>query len=418
MVKLSFMKTACLMFLVCAAAIAPAQTFQTLVNFSKTNGELAPYSPLIQGADGNLYGTTGGFVGPDSYGMAYRMTPAGDLSTLYNFCSQKGCGDGAFPSDGVIQAGNGNFYGVTYRGGALDAGIIYELTPAGKLTTMHSFCSQTNCTDGELPIGGLIQASNGNFYGTTHVGGANGTAGNYGTIFEITPSRQFTTLYSFCSKANCADGQSPYASLVQASNGNLYGTTVYGGASSYCADQSVGCGTVFEITPAGKFTTLYSFCSQPNCADGFYPFSGLMQASNGNLYGTTELGGTTGNYGTVFEITTSGKLTTLYSFCAQTSCADGEFPSSGLVQGTNGSLYGTTGQGGANCYPIFCGTAYEITPAGKLTTLHTFHPALEGINPSGMMQATGGTLYGVTLEGGNSSACGSAGCGTVFSLSK
>jgi uncharacterized repeat protein (TIGR03803 family) len=250
------------------------------------------------------------------------------------------------------------------------------------------------------------------------MGGINGFAGNYGTIFEITPSRQFTTLYSFCSQPNCADGQSPYASLVQASNGNIYGTTVYGGASSYCADQSIGCGTIFEITPAGKFTTLYSFCHQANCADGFYPFSGLIQASNGNLYGTTQQGGTTGGGGTVFEITTSGKLTTLYRFCAQTGCADGEGPSSGLVQGSNGNLYGTTSEGGANCYPIFCGTAYEITPAGKLTTIRTFHPALEGITPTSIMQATDGTFYGVTSEGGDSSACASFGCGTTFSLTQ
>jgi len=418
MVKLCLMRTACMVVLVCAAAIAPAQNFKTLVNFSKTYGEQPPYSPLIQGADGNLYGTTGGFSGPNALGTAYQVTPAGDLTTLYNFCALKGCGDGAYPSGGIVQAGNGNFYGVTYRGGAVDAGIIYELTPAGKLTTMYSFCSQTDCTDGELPIGGLIQASNGNFYGTTHMGGANGFAGNYGTIFEITPSRQFTTLYSFCSQANCADGESPYASLVQASNGNIYGTTAYGGVSSYCADQSVGCGTIFEITPAGKFTTLYSFCQQANCADGFYPFSGLIQASNGNLYGTTQQGGTTGNYGTVFEITTSGKLTTLYTFCAQAGCADGSNPESGLVQGSNGNLYGTTPYGGANCYAIFCGTAYEITLAGKLTTVHTFHPALEGMTPTSVMQARDGILYGVTSEGGDSSACASFGCGTIFSLTE
>jgi uncharacterized repeat protein (TIGR03803 family) len=379
------------------------------VNFSKTNGEIAPYSPLIQGTGGNIYGTTGGFIGPKSFGMVYQMTPAGDLTTLYSFCSQKGCSDGAYPSGGVIEAGNGNFYGVTYEGGSRNAGIIYELTASGTLTTLYSFCSQTNCTDGKSPVGGLIQASNGNFYGTTWAGGAANNTGFDGTIFKITSSRQFTTLYSFCSKANCADGDSPRAALVQASNGNFYGTTVQGGVSSYCGDQSVGCGTVFEITPAGKFTTLYSFCSQANCADGFYPYSGLMQASNGNLYGTTFEGGANGNYGTVFEITTSGKLTTLYSFCAQTGCTDGEFPSSGLVQDAKGILYGTTGGGGANCSSVGCGTAYAITPAGKLTTLHSFH-SVEGINPSGMVQATDGTFYGITLSGGNNND------GTIFSL--
>jgi uncharacterized repeat protein (TIGR03803 family) len=310
----------------------------------------------------------------------------------------------------MIQAGNGNFYGVTYEGGSHGDGTIYELTPAGELTTLYSFCSQTNCVDGKGPVGGLIQGTDGNFYGTTRSGGA---AEYYGTIFKITPSRQFTTLYSFCSQANCADGDEPQVSLMQASNGNFYGTAGQGGVSSYCVDPTIGCGTIFEITPAGKFTTLYTFCSQPNCADGDFPYySGLIQASNGNLYGTTYQGGANGNYGTVFEITTSGKLTTLYNFCAQTGCADGESPSSGLVQGSNGNLYGTTLEGGANCFGAYCGTAYEITLAGKLTTLHTFNPAAQGANPSSILQATDGVFYGLTTSGGKDAD------GTIFTLSQ
>jgi uncharacterized repeat protein (TIGR03803 family) len=409
MVKLSLRKTACLMFLVCAAAIVSAQNFQTVVNFSKGNGEMAPYGPLIQGADGNFYGTTEALVPVGSLGKAYKVTPAGDLTTLYSFCSKKNCTDGAFPSGALVQAGNGNFYGVTYEGGSRGDGTIYELTPAGELTTLYSFCSQTNCVDGKGAVGGLTQGTDGNFYGTTRSGGA---AEYYGTIFKITPSRQFTSLYSFCSQANCADGDEPQASLVQASNGNFYGTTGQGGVSSYCADPAIGCGTIFEITPAGKFTTLYTFCSQPNCADGDFPYSGLIQASDGNLYGTTYQGGANGNYGTVFEITTSGKLTTLYSFCAQSGCADGESPSSGLVQGSNGNLYGTTEGGGANCFGAYCGTAYEITPAGKLTTLHTFNPPVQGANPSAIVQASDGIFYGITANGGKN------GDGTIFSLSK
>jgi uncharacterized repeat protein (TIGR03803 family) len=317
-----------------------------------------------------------------------------------------------FSSGALIQAGNGNFYGVTYEGGSRGDGIIFELTAAGELTTLYSFCLQTNCADGKGPVGGLIQGTDGNFYGTTRAGGAANNTGFDGTIFRITPSRQFTTLYSFCSQANCADGDSPQASLVRASNGNFYGTTGQGGVSSYCGDQSIGCGTIFEITPAGKFTALYTFCSQPGCADGDYPYSGLVQASNGNLYGTTYQGGANGNYGTVFEITTSGKLTTLYSFCAQAGCADGESPSSGLVQGTNGNFYGTTLEGGANCFNVYCGTAFEITPAGKLTTLHTFNPAAQGANPSSIIQANDGILYGITTNGGKNAD------GTIFTLSQ
>jgi uncharacterized repeat protein (TIGR03803 family) len=409
MVQLCLKKATCMMVLICAAALASAQNFKTVVNFSKGNGEMAPYGPLIQGTDGNFYGTTEALVPVSSLGKAYKLTASGDLTTLYSFCSQENCTDGAFPSGALVQAGNGNFYGVTYEGGSRNDGTIYELTPAGELTTLYSFCSQTNCVDGKGPVGGMIQGTDGNFYGTTRSGGA---AGYYGTIFKITPSRQLTSLYSFCSQANCADGDEPQSSLVQASNGNFYGTTTQGGVSSYCVDPAIGCGTIFEITPVGKFTTLYTFCSQPNCADGDFPYSGLIQASDGNLYGTTYQGGANGNDGTVFEITTSGKLTTLYSFCAQSGCADGASPSSGLVQGSNGNLYGTTEGGGVNCFGAYCGTAYEITTKGNLTTLHTFNPPVQGANPSSILQATDGVFYGLTTNGGKEAD------GTVFTLSQ
>ncbi len=155
-----------------------------------------------------------------------------------------------------------------------------------------------------------------------------------------------TTLYSFCSQTNCTDGNEPRG-LVQAADGNFYGTTAFGGAyyNNYCSADP-GCGTVFEITPAGVLTTLYSFCSQPNCPDGGHPV-GLVQATDGNFYGATEWGGANG-HGTVFEITPSGTLTTLYSFCAQANCADGANPEGRLMQATNGNLYGTTYYGGAN----------------------------------------------------------------------
>src|SRR5271156_3730450 len=132
------------------------------------------------------------------------------------------------------------------------------MTPAGQLTTLYSFCSQSGCTDGANPIAGLVQATNGNLYGTTYFGGTNGL----GTVFEITPAGQLTTLYSFCSQSGCTDGATPYAGLVQATNGNLYGTTSEGGTNF--------AGTVFDITPAGQLTTLYSFCSQPGCTDGLF----------------------------------------------------------------------------------------------------------------------------------------------------
>jgi uncharacterized repeat protein (TIGR03803 family) len=420
-------KTACIVFLFCAATAmpSPAQTFTSLVSFDYSDGKYLT-AGLVQGTNGNFYGTTnyGGYAGQDD-GTVFEITPAGELTTLYNFCSQTNCTDGAAPFAGLVLATNGNFYGTTYAGGANYGGTVFEITPAGELTTLYSFCSETNCTDGKWPFAGLVQASNGNFYGTTYSGGANTY---YGTVFEITPAGKLTTLYSFCSTTNsegvCTDGAQPYAGLVQATNGNLYGTT-----SGYCCFEHLysNYGTVFEITPAGKLTTLHSFCSTTNsegyCTDGKQPDAALVQATNGNFYGTTSSGGAS-NEGTVFEITAADKLTTLYSFCSQSGCTDGAEPY-GLMQANNGDFYGTTVEGGTNGNGGYgYGTVFEITPAGKLTTLYTFcsqSGCTDGAEPYGLMQASNGDFYGTTDLGGSSTnpSCTGVypGCGTVFSLS-
>jgi uncharacterized repeat protein (TIGR03803 family) len=208
----------------------------------------------------------------------------------------------------------------------------------------------------------------------------------------MTPQGKLTTLYGFCARNNCDDGAEPDAGLVEAANGNFYGTTVLGGAKSK--------GTVFGITPAGKLTTLYSFCSQTNCTDGANPYAGLVQATNRDLYGTTFGGGANGE-GTVFKITYRGKLTTLYSFCSQTNCADGSGPT-GLVQGTGGNLYGATGGGTEKDG----GTAFEMTPEGQLTTLYGF----DHLAATGLTQGTDGKFYGTSFGGGTNDY------GTVFSL--
>ena len=200
-----------------------------------------------------------------------------------------------------------------------------------------------------------------------------------------------------------ADGAEPLAGLIQAANGNFYGTTLYGGASTNCA---YGCGTVFEITPSGTLTTLHSF----DGTDGATPYAGLVQTSYGSFYGTTAGGGANNN-GMVFKITPSGTLTTLYNFCSKSGCTDGAGPDAGLVQATDGNFYGTTSGGGANNN----GTVFKITPSGALTTLHSF-AGTDGANPfGGLVQATNGTFYGTTMSGGASTNC-SYGCGTVFSL--
>jgi uncharacterized repeat protein (TIGR03803 family) len=428
--KFGLWKIACIIavFYVASGIASPAQTFTSLRSFGGTDGTSPYLGSLVQGTNGNFYGTAaeGGANGP--YGTVFEITPVGELTALYSFCSQTNCADGELPYAGLVLGANGNFYGTTTYGGAGNpvrcnsvhgCGTFFEITPGGKLTTLYSFCSQTNCVDGETPYAALVQGTNGNFYGTTRIGGTStsllcGKLG-CGTIFEITPNGKLTTLYSFCAqKLNCPDGESPN-SLVLATNGNFYGTTGGGGTQ--------GAGTFFEITPAGKFSRLHNFDGP---TDGATP-SALVQASNGNFYGTAAFGGANGGSngsgaGTVFEITPAGALTTLYNFCSQANCTDGDNPGAPLVQGTDGNFYGTTIRGGANsggtdCI-AGCGTGFEITAAGGLTTLYNFcaqTACADGDVPSaGLMQATNGTFYGTTTRGGDNSKCD---CGTVFSLS-
>jgi uncharacterized repeat protein (TIGR03803 family) len=349
------------------------------------------------------------------------MTTSGTLTTLYSFCSQPDCTDGSGPWAGLIQATNGDFYGTTSGGGANGGGTVFKITPSGTLTTLYSFCSQSGCTDGSYPVAGLIQATNGDFYGTTEFGGAGSFS--VGTVFKITPSGTLTTLHSFCSQGvypDCKDGENPQAPLVQASNGDLYGTASNGGASDN--------GTVFKITPSGTLTTLHTFAGYPT--DGSFSTAGLVQATNGDFYGTTGYGGAycaPAGCGTVFKITPSGTLTTLYSFCSQGGvCLDGEDPEAPLIQATDGNLYGTASGGGG--YPadsaVGSGTIFKIAPNGTFTTLYSFcplgYPCTDGAVPeAGLVQATNGDFYGTTGYGGTqSSACNNgSGCGTVFSLS-
>jgi uncharacterized repeat protein (TIGR03803 family) len=310
------------------------------------------------------------------------------FTTLHSFDGT----DGSLPFAGLVQATNGDLYGTTVEGGANFDGTVFKITPSGKLTTVHSFAGYPS--DGADPYAGLVLATNGNLYGTTLEGGTDGS----GTVFKITTGGALLTLYSFCTQANCTDGQAPQAGLIQAPDGDFYGTTYSGG--SYAQDA----GTVFKITPGGTLTTLYTFCAQSGCTDGDYPAAGLVQASNGDFYGTTPSGGTSSdcalNCGTVFKITASGTLTTLYSFDG----TDGH-PEAAMVQAANGNLYGTTGLSGAGD-----GTVFEITPGGTLTTLHSFDGTDGYGYIAGLIQATDGNLYGTTAAGGAN------GYGTIFRI--
>jgi uncharacterized repeat protein (TIGR03803 family) len=375
-----------------------AQSFISLAGFDNANGA-NPYGALAEGTDGNFYGTTQ-FGGANGQGSVYQVTPAGALTAIYSFCSLPNCTDGGQPFAGLTLGSDGNFYGAT-------PGTIFTITPSGTLTTLYTFCSKLNCTDGTGDYAPLVLGSDGNFYGTTASGGAVQTyecEGGCGTIFKITPSGTFTTLYSFHGK----DGYLPFDGLVEGSDGNFYGTTSRGGAHPS--------GTVFKITPQGVLTLLHSFGG----ADGAGPYGRLVHATDGNFYGTTTAGGAHG-YGAAFKITPAGKLTLLRSF----DLTNGSTPYAGLLQGRDGNFYGTTFAGGSgetsgNCPLVgYCGTAFRLTSSGRMTTLYNFCPQSgcpDGGAPyGGLTQGTDGNLYGATLLGGSAGgADGSS--GTIFKL--
>jgi len=373
-------------FLFVTTVCASAQTFTSLASFNGTsNGSEPYYVYLVQGLDGNLYGTTTG-GGADSSGTVFKLTPAGKVTAIYNFCSEAACADGSTPYGGLVLATNGFFYGTTSAGGGTaNSGTVYKITAAGALTVMHTF----DGTDGELSYVGMIQATNGTLYGTTSAGGSDGA----GAIFEMTPAGGFTSLIS----AGVGIGKFPDARLVQGTNGNLYGVSYDSG--------------VYELTLAGKV-----IFGGNTLGTGSGSTSALVQASNGSFYGTTAEGGAN-NSGTVFEMTSGGTAKTIYSFCTETNCTDGSTPWAGLILGTDGNLYGTASVGGsaAGGTPGGAGTIFKITTAGKLTTLYTFCTTTgcpDGANPyEGLTQATNGMFYGTTYSGGTSNL------GTVYSLS-
>ena len=349
-----------------------------------------PAGSLIQASDGNFYGTTPS-GGANDVGTVFKITPAGTETVLYSF---KGApADGAEEPgtpDGLIQASDGNFYGMTQLGGANGFGTVFEITPTGTETVLYSF--KGGASDGARPNGDLVQAGNGNFYGTTQLGGANG----FGTVFEITPTGTETVLYSF--KGGPSDGaEAPGCpgSLIQAGDGNFYGMTDEGGANGF--------GTVFEITPAGVETVLYSF--KGGTVDGANPYDSLIQAQDGDFYGVTQRGGTD-NSGTVFKMTPSGTETVLHSFTGGAS--DGAVPPGSLIQASDGNFYGMTYAGGVDSF----GTVFSVSPGGTERIVYSFKGGpSDGANPNGsLIETSDGNLYGMTPGGGL------IGAGVVFAL--
>jgi uncharacterized repeat protein (TIGR03803 family) len=330
-------------------------------------------------------GGAGTVTGADITSISISCGP-GTESVLYSFF--EGLTDGGGPNGSLIQASDGNLYGTTWGGGAYDFGTVFKITPAGAETVLYSFAGPT--ADGAHPNGDLIQSSDGNFYGTTLQGGA---STYFGTIFKVTPTSTETVLYSF--NNGLTDGGRPNGNLIQASDGNFYGMTQVGGANGY--------GTVFKIIPAATETVLYSFKGGPS--DGATALGSLIQASDGNLYGMTAEGGAN-NFGTVFKITPAGSEVVLYSF--KGGASDGADPANSLIQASDGNFYGMTAEGGANNV----GTVFQITPAGSEVVLYSFKGgASDGAGPNGdLLQASDDNFYGMTYQGGAN------GFGTVFKI--
>jgi uncharacterized repeat protein (TIGR03803 family) len=369
-----------------------AVVFTNLYSFTGTDDGCDP-NGLVQGSDGYFYGTTqgGGTTndnvyswGPSGYGTVFKITTNGALTSLYSFTSGN---DGGQPYAGLVQGSDGYFYGTTVEGGPNGSGTVFKISTNGVLTTLYSFGTVTdahgNPLDGAAPTAALVQGSDGYFYGTTEGGGPNGC----GTVFKISTNGALTSLHFFTVTNDGAN----LNGLVQGSDGNFYGTTGAGGTN--------GCGTVFKISTNGVLTTLYAFTGGN---DGRYPQAGLVQESDGIFYGTTYSGGMN-NGGTVFKITTNGALTTLYSFGSTPIGSN----SSGLVQGSDGYFYGM------NVYQyIALGTVFKISTNGVFTSLYSLRTGTIAVSggTGTLVQGTDGSFYGTTGAGGTN------GYGSVFRL--
>jgi uncharacterized repeat protein (TIGR03803 family) len=378
-----------------------AVTFTTLYFFPK--GPVKPSTPLVRGTDGNFYGTTGR-GGTSDKGTVYRVSSTGQGATLHNF---SGGADGNTPGTALIQASDGNFYGTTKFGGQLGGpndplgnglGTVFKITPAGVLTTLHKFVGGNG--DGSRPEGALLRGFDGNFYGTTAAGGPD----DLGTVFKMTPGGAVTILSSF-TFAQFSNGITPTAALIKGADGNYYGTTSGGGAN--------GVGTVFKMTPAGLVSPFYPFDnSKPD--NGILPDAPLLLGNDGHFYGTTPKGGTN-NYGTVFHLSSGGVYTTLHSFSAGAN-SDGGGPEGALVEGAPGVFYGTASFGGAKGG----GVVFKVTSAKAFTPLHSFTATgEEGQIPLGALIAGGdGNFYGITSQGAlGGETAAFRGNGTVFKIS-
>jgi uncharacterized repeat protein (TIGR03803 family) len=376
-----------------------------------TDGAKPSFGTLVKDQTGNLYGTT---LNGGSYndGTVFKLSPNGDETVLYSFCSQANCTDGYYPQYGVIMDKSGNLYGTTEVGGASNAGVVYEISPDGTETVLYSF---TGGSDGSGPEG-VIMDKAGNLYGTTFVGGtiqAGLCSNGCGVVYKLVPDgtkSTATVLYAF---QGASDAHQPGANLIMDKAGNFYGT----GNGGACTDR----GTVWEVSPKkdGHWTgtVLHSF----GCGtDGIAPLGGVIMDKAGNLYGTTPQGGNVSaqcvfGCGTVYEIVPNGAKSTetvLFDFDGK----NGFTPNSGVIMDKAGNLFGATGHGGISCDCFGRGVVYKLAPDGTERVLYAFSDkehTHDGANPeASLLRGEGGSLYGTNSNGGT------YGEGTVFEVEK
>jgi uncharacterized repeat protein (TIGR03803 family) len=360
-----------------AALVASAQTYTPLYTYPETDvGDTGVNWPVLfsQGPDGELYSTIR-TNGTYNSGTVYKISTAGAYTPIYNFCAEGGncLVTGGYPYGGVTLGTDGNLYGTTGNGGTDAGGTVFKVTDAGALTTLWDFTALGKDEGG--PIYTVTQGTDGNFYG---VDGPIYT-GTYGVFFKMTTKGKLTP-YPF----DYTDGDEPNLP-TQGTDGNFYGTA-RGGGGATCE-----CGTVYKATAGGKITKLHTFAGYP--MDGYEPIGVLVQANDGDFYGTTYEGGEY-NEGTVFKISASGDYTLVYSFQFANPALLGDYPVTGLTLGTDGNLYGVTAYGGINNY----GTIFQVAPGGDVTFLHSFCSVAgcsDGIYPqTPPLQHTNGKFYG------------------------
>lgn len=387
--------TSALAIIFVSTVLAPgstqAQTYteRVLYSFKGLPDGQYPFAGLVQDPQGNMYGTTnrGGDKACSGYGnygcgTVFKVDTTGNETVIYSFTGTSG--DGALPDAGLVRDSLGNLYGTTVEGGAWNQGTVFKVDTIGNESVLYGFDSEWG---GYYPVAGLVRDSKGNLYGTASSGGGS----NSGTVFMMDPSGNYGLLYNFYGSVD-GDGQWPSGSLVRDGQGNLYGTTAQGGASNE--------GTVFKLDKTGKEIVLYSFAGGN---DGYDPEAGLVRDSKGNLYGTT-FEGSALNLGTVFKVDTMGNESLIHSFAGG---EDGSFPNAGLIMDTKGNLYGTTDGGGTSN----AGTVFKVDKTGREAVIYSFARGGDGSSPNaGLLRDAQGNLYGTTVSGG------AYGNGTVFEL--